>query len=160
VTPLQVSARARLGALFVCCAMLPQLTGCSLYNRVFHRHRTTGCTEKPFAQNTATRPLLKVPAGLSAADTRNAIKIPDLNTPERVRSKTEPCLAQPPSFAIGKPVAEPTAVPGAPPITEMKPLPVPSQAPSPPAAPLPAPASPPAAPASPPAPPASPPDSK
>ena len=152
MTPSQVSARARLGALFVCCAMLPQLTGCSFYNRVFHRHRTTGCTEKPFAQNTDTRPLLKVPAGLSAADTRNAIKIPDLNTPERVRSKTEPCLAQPPSFAIGKPVAEPTAVPGAPPITEMKPLPAESKTPSPPAAP----AAPPAAPAAP----AAPPDSK
>jgi hypothetical protein len=70
-----------------------------VWNRVFHRQRDTGCSEKPFALNTATRPALKVPEGMSAPDTRNAVRIADLSDhPERMRAKNEPCLAQPPSY--------------------------------------------------------------
>jgi cytoskeletal protein RodZ len=79
--------------------MLPALSGCSLWNRVFHRHRTAGCTEKPFNLNTESRPLVKVPEGMSAPDTRNAIRISDLSDhPERARAPSEPCLAQPPNY--------------------------------------------------------------
>jgi uncharacterized lipoprotein len=44
-------------------------------------------------------PPLKAPPELSAPDTRNALKVPPLDTPERVRAKTEPCLDIPPPFA-------------------------------------------------------------
>jgi hypothetical protein len=92
-------ARARIGALLLCCALLPALSGCSLWNRVFHRNRALGCTETPFRLNTDSRPLLKVPEGMSAPDTRNAVRIPDLSDhPEHLRGKTEPCLAEPPNY--------------------------------------------------------------
>jgi uncharacterized lipoprotein len=44
-------------------------------------------------------PPLKAPPELDAPDTRNALKVPPLATPERVRSKSEPCLDIPPPFA-------------------------------------------------------------
>ena len=47
-------------------------------------------------------PPLKAPPDLEAPDTRNALKVPPLNTPERVRGKTEPCLDIPPPFATPK----------------------------------------------------------
>jgi hypothetical protein len=79
--------------------MLPILSGCTIWDRVFHHDKKNGgCTEKPFAQNTENRPLLKVPEGLSAPDTRNAIKIPDLTSPERLRTRNEPCLSRPPNY--------------------------------------------------------------
>ena len=91
--------RAATGALMVCCLMLPMLSGCSLWNRVVHhRPKDAGCVERPFSQNTGTRPPLKVPEGLSSPDTRNAIKVPDLTGPERPRARTEPCLSRPPSY--------------------------------------------------------------
>jgi uncharacterized lipoprotein len=43
-------------------------------------------------------PPLQAPAGLDAPNTRNALKVPPLNTPERVRGKDEPCLDIPPPF--------------------------------------------------------------
>ena len=44
-------------------------------------------------------PPLKAPPGLEAPDTRNSLKVPDLNTPERVRGREEACLDTPPPFA-------------------------------------------------------------
>jgi uncharacterized lipoprotein len=44
-------------------------------------------------------PPLKAPPELNAPDTRNALKVPPLDTPERVRGKSEPCLDIPPPFA-------------------------------------------------------------
>jgi hypothetical protein len=99
VTPSQSYPRARIGALLLCCAVLPALSGCSIWNRVFHRYTGVGCNDKPFKLNTDNRPVLKVPEGMSAPDTRNAIRIPDLSDhPERARTKTEPCLAEPPNY--------------------------------------------------------------
>ena len=51
-------------------------------------------------------PPLKAPPGLEAPDTRNALKVPELNTPERPRGKDEPCLDAPPPFSTPK-TAEP-----------------------------------------------------
>jgi hypothetical protein len=88
-----------LGALLICAVSLPLLSSCTLFNRVFHRGKTSAaCHEHPFAGNTDSRPQLKVPEGLSAPDTRNAVKIPELAAPERQRAKSEPCLAMPPNF--------------------------------------------------------------
>lgn len=149
-----------LGALLVCAVTLPLLSGCTVYQRLFHRggnKNFVGCTERPFAGNADSRPTLKVPEGMSAPDTRNAVKIPTLSSSDQHTGKTEPCLAQPPNFFAqplplesGKPKkkskgAAPTAPASTPP-------PVPAPATS--SSPAPAPASPaaPAAPAAPTAP--------
>jgi hypothetical protein len=142
--------RARLGALLLCAGTLPLLTGCTLYNRVFHHNGGkvfVGCNERPFAGNTDSRPPLKVPEGLSAPDTRNAVKIPELNTPERQRAKIEPCLAQPPNFFAqplpllqptkGKAKAKPPAAPTPPAPAPATPTPAPEPTSPPPASPAP-----------------------
>jgi uncharacterized lipoprotein len=73
--------------------LLPQ-AGCSWV----HHGRHARCFQPPVGGDVRNLPPLKVPAGLDAPDTRNAIKIPPLNEPERPRAPTDPCLAQPPSF--------------------------------------------------------------
>jgi hypothetical protein len=63
-------------------------------------------------------PPLKAPAGLETPDTRNALRVPVLNTPERPRGRNEPCLDAPPPFESAKTVpagpAQPQPVPPAP----------------------------------------------
>ena len=81
------------------------LSGCTLFHR--GHNRAGGCTQRPFAGNTDGLPPLVVPSGLSAPDTRNAVKIPELKEPERVRAKNEPCLAQPPSYGTGTSISVP-----------------------------------------------------
>ena len=44
-------------------------------------------------------PPLQAPPGLDTPNTRNALKVPPLNTPERKRGKNEPCLDIPPPFS-------------------------------------------------------------
>jgi hypothetical protein len=104
----RASRRALLSCALLSCALL--LPGCTLYNRVFHRHRNPqACRERPFIGNTDSRPPLQVPEGMSAPDTRNAIKIPPLPAAPVDRSGTEPCLAQPPPFYAKPPAAKPVA---------------------------------------------------
>src|SRR5262245_42133341 len=56
-----------------------------------------------YAQAQSVAPL-QIPAGLESPDTRNALKVPDLNTPEPPpRRKSEGCLDEPPPFVIAKP---------------------------------------------------------
>jgi uncharacterized lipoprotein len=60
-------------------------------------------------------PPLQSPPGLDAPNTRNALKVPPLNTPERVRGKDEPCLDIPPPFSTPKAAApKPAEAPKAP----------------------------------------------
>jgi hypothetical protein len=172
VTAALYRPRAAFGALLVCAVMLPLLSGCTLYQRVFHRggnKNFVGCTERPFAGNADSRPGLKVPEGMSAPDTRNAVKIPALSTPDphTGKAKTEPCLAQPPNFfaqplPLEQPKSKKSREPANPPAPAAAPAPAPATTPAPavPAAP-PAPAAPttpttpaPDAPSSSPAPPA------
>jgi uncharacterized lipoprotein len=47
-------------------------------------------------------PPLKAPPGLESPDTRNSLKVPVLDTPERTRAKNEPCLDYPPPFTNPK----------------------------------------------------------
>ncbi len=54
-------------------------------------------------------PPLKAPPGLQDPDTRNALRVPPLETPERIRGKNEPCLDAPPPFANPKAPEAPTA---------------------------------------------------
>jgi hypothetical protein len=135
-----LAPRARLGALLSCALLFPLLPGCALYNRVFHRHSDAAtCRERPFVGNTDSRPPLQVPAGLSAPDTRNSVKIPQLPEPPPAPSSTEPCLALPPPFSAKPPAVKPatpadsTAAPRTPPaVPAVNPPPAP---PAPPAAP-------------------------
>jgi hypothetical protein len=62
-------------------------------------------------------PPLKAPEGLESPDTRNALKVPQLSTPERVRSRAEPCLDTPPPFSTTKsttPTPNPAPLPAKP----------------------------------------------
>jgi uncharacterized lipoprotein len=114
VTRLALAPRAGLGALLSCALLLPLLSGCALYNRVFHRHRDpASCSERPFIGNTDSRPPLQVPAGMSAPDTRNAIKIPQLPAASAELPKSEPCLARPPPYYSKPPPAKPAPPPPA-----------------------------------------------
>ena len=54
-------------------------------------------------------PPLKAPPGLEPPNPRNALKVPPLATPERVRARNEPCLDAPPPFSAPKAVAPATA---------------------------------------------------
>jgi hypothetical protein len=139
VTGPRFRPRAALGALLVCAATLPLLPGCTLFNRVFHRNGKTSvsCTERPFAGNADTRAPLKVPEGLSAPDTRNAVKIPEVSAAARERPKTQPCLALPPNF-FAKPLQPATGKPVVPAPSASPPA-TPANAPAPPAPPPPAP---------------------
>jgi hypothetical protein len=67
-------------------------------------------------------PPLKAPDGLDTPDTRNALKVPVLNTPERVRGRDEPCLDVPPAFSAQK-----AATPAAPAPAPAKPREVPTE---------------------------------
>lgn len=83
---------------------------------------TSGCN--PFRRNSAEAelcrepegyasameaPALRVPPGLESPDTRNALRIPDLNTPAPPpRKKEQGCLDQPPPYTTTRP-AEPEA---------------------------------------------------
>jgi uncharacterized lipoprotein len=47
---------------------------------------------------------LKVPAGLESPDTRAALRIPELSTPEPPpRTRGQGCLDEPPPYVIAKP---------------------------------------------------------
>ena len=56
-------------------------------------------------------PPLKAPDGLETPDTRNALKVPPLNTPERPRGRPEPCLNAPPPFSTTKSAPAPNPAP-------------------------------------------------
>jgi uncharacterized lipoprotein len=74
------------------------------------KSRLTVChdTDKDYS-GAQEMPPLQAPPGLEAPNTRNALKIPPLKTPERVRGKDEPCLDAPPPFATPKTAEAPKA---------------------------------------------------
>ena len=83
-------------------ASLP-LAGCASLG---HRHQKPACHEPVIAGDVRNFPPLRVPAGLDAPDTRNAIKVPPLPPTAQARSPLDPCLSDPPSFgnlALGTP---------------------------------------------------------
>lgn len=67
------------------------------------KSRLTSCkdTNKDYAGAQEVPPL-QAPPGLEAPNTRNVLKVPPLNTPERQRGKDEPCLDAPPPFVTPK----------------------------------------------------------
>jgi hypothetical protein len=92
----------------ICVALgLVALAGCHF----FHRHgQNNKCNDpQPYANAQSIAPL-KTPVGLSAPDTRSALKIPDLNEPPPPRrTRADPCLDSPPSFVVPKAVKPPQA---------------------------------------------------
>ena len=71
-----------------------------------------GCsqTNKDYAGAPEVPPL-QAPPGLETPNTRNALKVPALNTPERTRGPNEPCLDAPPPYSASKPITPPPAEP-------------------------------------------------
>lgn len=86
---------------------LAVLSGC-----LFHRHgsHNNTCNDpQPYAKARSIAPL-KTPAGLSAPDTRSALRIPDLNEPPPPpRTRADPCLDAPPKYVVPKVVKPPQA---------------------------------------------------
>jgi uncharacterized lipoprotein len=79
--------------LLMSAALLLSLSSCSWMHR-----GSKSCREPPVGGEARNMPPLKVPTGLDAPDTRNAIKVPPLDEPERPRAPGDPCLSMPPSF--------------------------------------------------------------
>ncbi len=73
--------------------------------------RAGGSCNKPQPYMAATSvPPLKIPAGLDAPETNNALKLPTLKEPTPPpRTKKDPCLDEPPSFKVSKPAPAPQA---------------------------------------------------
>lgn len=68
--------------------------------------RSMSCDAPPSYGSDATIPPLDVPLGFDAPDTRNALKIPDLNEPERPRTREDSCLDEPPAYLSNRRVGE------------------------------------------------------
>jgi hypothetical protein len=60
--------------------------------------RRAACREPQLPASLGNSAPLKVGAGLDLPDTRNAVRVPELNEPERPRSKSDPCLSRPPTY--------------------------------------------------------------
>jgi len=72
-------------------AALALLSGCSSLGG-------GSCREPAIPANPPDLPALQAAEGLDPPDTRNAVKVPELNEPQRTRSRDEPCLSSPPSY--------------------------------------------------------------
>jgi len=81
--------------LIACAVALVLLPGCK-------SHGTTCKQDNKDYVGAQELPPLKAPPGLDPPDTRNALKIPPLDAPERPRGKNEACLDVPPPFATPK----------------------------------------------------------
>ena len=79
-------------------ALLP-LAGCGLLPDAY-----TGCDEAQPYQAAEQMASLDVPAGADLPDTRNALKIPTIRTPQ-VPAEPGKCLEHPPSYGSARPRA-------------------------------------------------------
>jgi len=67
------------------------------------------CNEPINYASAVMAPVLKIPPGLQSPDTRNALQIPDLTTPEPPpRTRDQGCLDTPPPYTVTRPL-EPEA---------------------------------------------------
>jgi uncharacterized lipoprotein len=80
----------------------PALEGCRIVRAV----SASACHDpKQVYLQATSAPPLKIPAGLDAPDTTNALKLPQLNEPAPPwRTARQPCLDSPPSFKVQQPV--------------------------------------------------------
>jgi hypothetical protein len=84
-------------ALLLCLAA-SGLQGCSWIPWVHTSAKAEKCREPPLPASVSSIPLLKAPEGLDAPDTRNAVKVPDLATPDTPRAAKNKCLSVPPAY--------------------------------------------------------------
>jgi uncharacterized lipoprotein len=76
--------------------------GCNPFRR--HSAKTELCKAPAGYAQAVEGTNLKIPVGLEAPDTRNALRIPDLSVPPSPpRTKEQGCLDQPPTYTIAKP---------------------------------------------------------
>ena len=74
------------------------LTGCHPF-----RHFAYACHKKQNYQQATSVPALKIPPGLDAPDTTNALHLPALNEPAPPpRKGQQPCLDEPPPYKVAK----------------------------------------------------------
>src|SRR5215469_9263620 len=86
--------------------LLPLVDGCHL----FRSASAKACHSPQSYQKAQTVPPLKVPAGLDAPDTTNALRLPTLNEPAPPpRSGKQPCLDEPPPYKVTQPAKTPQA---------------------------------------------------
>jgi len=80
--------------------------GCNPFRR--HSAAEEVCKEpEGYAQATEAKSLA-IPAGLESPDTRSALRIPDLSTPEPpARKKGQGCLDEPPNYSLPPKPKEP-----------------------------------------------------
>jgi hypothetical protein len=91
----------RSGTRFYCTLLLAvgalALAGC-------HSLRGKSCNKPAAYVSAQSVPPLKVPAGLDHPDTHGALRVPELNEPEPPpRGPKDPCLDEPPKYAVPKP---------------------------------------------------------
>jgi uncharacterized lipoprotein len=86
-------------------AVLLALGGCKTIHRIT---RENSCNKpQPYQQASSIAPL-RIPEGLNAPDTSQALDIPPLNEPAPPpRALKDPCLSAPPSFNVPQPNARP-----------------------------------------------------
>lgn len=56
------------------------------------------CHDSQAYASAQSLPPLHIPVGLDGPDTRNAVRIPELNEPVAPRGKKDPCLEEPPKY--------------------------------------------------------------
>ena len=56
------------------------------------------CREPQIPANLGNNAPLRVAPGQDLPDTRNAVRVPELDAPEKPRSKSDPCLSRPPEY--------------------------------------------------------------
>jgi uncharacterized lipoprotein len=76
--------------------------GCNPFRR--HSAGNELCKEPEGYAQAVEGQNLKIPTGLESPDTRSALRVPDLTTPEPPpRRSKDGCLDEPPSYTVTKP---------------------------------------------------------
>jgi uncharacterized lipoprotein len=88
----------------VALALAAALSGCGIF-----RGSSSDCRDSAVYAGAESVEPLKIPAGLQAPDTRNALKVPDLKVPEAPRPAGAKCLDAPPPYAAPAKPVEPEA---------------------------------------------------
>jgi len=84
--------------------LLPLVDGCHM----FRGASAKACHSPQPYQKAQSVPPLKIPAGLDAPDTTNALHLPALNEPPPPpRKGSQPCLDEPPPFKVTQPAKTP-----------------------------------------------------
>jgi len=92
---------AKMAALMLLAVAVLATAGCNPFRR---SSEAALCTQDEALAKAESVPPLKIPPGLESPDTSNALRIPELNTPEPPpRTVAQGCLDEPPPFQINKP---------------------------------------------------------